>query len=329
MAELKRNPDELMVEQRVDQGIADSREIWPVNTNRASELGHPCERYLVYMRTIPPEKRRLVSVGTQKIFRLGKKLEGIAKQDLIEYGKFKLYDITRGKVWQSKKISGHVDTQVMVPWKKNLIVPVEIKGLNHILWMKLVRDPWHALELMWNDKRSWVRKYPAQLLIYLLLHDKEEGFFWLKDKLTWDHLCIWMNLNEYLDVAESLIKKSERINKHVEDETLPEGTKDYYNVCRTCEFQEICLPDMSLGDELHLIDSADMEEKLNLLASLKPNHKEYNLLKKEVTAELRLLAPKKKVVIGEWLITYKDVEKNITARIDKYIDVRVKYLGDA
>ena len=49
---------------------------WPVNSNRASQLGHECVRYHVYERTRWQEKS-LHGVGLQMVFDMGREIEEI------------------------------------------------------------------------------------------------------------------------------------------------------------------------------------------------------------------------------------------------------------
>ena len=61
-------PNNGVISQHVRDGILASREEWPVHSNRASEIGNPCHRYLYYMRTAYKE-RPLPDVGLLEISR--------------------------------------------------------------------------------------------------------------------------------------------------------------------------------------------------------------------------------------------------------------------
>src|SRR5438309_8002720 len=59
------------IPQHIDDYKASKIEQWPVRSNRASELGHPCERFLTYNR-VAWRHARLPDVGLQYVFDEGR-----------------------------------------------------------------------------------------------------------------------------------------------------------------------------------------------------------------------------------------------------------------
>jgi hypothetical protein len=87
--------------QKVIESKSKKIELWPVSSNRASEMGHPCERYLVYLRTRGNE-RVLHDVGLQFVFDEGKVHEKAVLRDLEDAG---IEVIEQQRPFEWKKIS--------------------------------------------------------------------------------------------------------------------------------------------------------------------------------------------------------------------------------
>jgi hypothetical protein len=250
-------------------------------------------------------------------------MEIVAKDDLREAG-FKLYDVPKGEVWEKYNISGKIDTRI--EWKKKIVI-VEIKGINHFLWMKLAKDP--HLDTLLNDDRAWVKKIPGQLLIYLLLHNQNEGFLFLKDKLTNQPLIIWAYLQEphHLEIAEGMLKKAESINKHVANDTLPDRIKNR-SICMQCEFKTQCLPDITKGEALELLqEDTDIIDRLERREEIKSLSSEYNTLDKQLKKIFEDIG-KKKVAIGDFIIERtKKHRDGWTVPGGDYISTKIIKLG--
>ena len=72
--------------------------VWPVNSNRASDLGNPCIRYHVLNRTRYEEKA-LHDVGLQYVFDMGNEIEDIVLKELAEAG-VKVIEQQRAFSWK-------------------------------------------------------------------------------------------------------------------------------------------------------------------------------------------------------------------------------------
>ena len=157
---------------------------------------------------------------------------------------------------------------------------------------------------MFNGKYVYLRKYPAQMNMYLLLDNKDYGVFILKNKST----GMLKVLDVYLDYdyAESLLKKAERINHYVDNDILPNHYSDA-SICDRCDFRHICLPDIggvefmegrivNMLDErqdlIELIDKSDIPDCQKRLKEIN------DLLKK-------IFEGKDSVIAGSYFITGK------------------------
>jgi len=259
---------------------------WPVNSNRASELGHECLRYLVLNRTRWQEKT-LHDAHLQMIFDMGKMVEDSVMQDLREAG-FTIVEQQRPFSWVKYQITGSIDCKIAIDGKA---YPTEIKSAAPYSF-----DSINSIEDMRRHKWHYMRKYPAQLTLYLLMDGKERGLFIFKNKSTGGLKEIWLDL-EY-DFAESLIKKAEAINKHVADGTLPEPMEYQEDACGGCPFLHICLPER-IGKEVEVVEDSRLLELLDRYAELKPMAKEYEDVDNEVK---KLVEGKEKLLVGNWFV---------------------------
>ena len=143
---------------------------WPVNSNRASSLGHECLRYLVYERTRWQEKV-LHGVTLQMIFDEGNLHEKAVIRDLQDAGN-EIIEQQRAFAWSAYLITGHIDGKLL---KDSIAIPFEIKSCSPWIFQSI-----NKLNDLHNHKYHHVRCYPSQLTLYLLMDNKEFGYFIFK-----------------------------------------------------------------------------------------------------------------------------------------------------
>ena len=275
---------------------------YPCHTNRASEAGHSCEKYLVFLRTRWQDKL-LHDAEVEFIFEGGRLIEEMALTDLKQAG-FTIIEQQKPFEWKEFQLTGHLDFKVLVDEKA---YPVEVKGLNQFDYEKL-----NCIEDFLESKKSWIKKYPTQLVLYMLMDNIEFGCFYLKNKTNFRPKQIWINLD--FTFAEDILKKLERVNKHVKEGIEPEGINNP-DVCQYCGFLHICLPTM-VGKEIEIIDEISIEEAIKRTEELKPLISEYNRLDKQWK---KALEGKEKVAIGDYLVVGKWIErKGYTVEDSKY-----------
>lgn len=265
---------------------------WPINSNRASEAGHPCIRYLVYLRT-RWQDRSLHGVSLQLIFERGRVMEAQALKEIQEAG-FEVVEQQRPYSWPELELTGYIDGQVEVDGKR---YPIEVKSLSPYDFPHL-----NSIQDFLSSDKIWLRKYPAQLNLYLLMEGVESGILYIKNALTWEPKCIWVELD--YDYADRIVRKLEEVNRHVEEGTVPEGINDA-DICPDCPFFHICLPEIK-GQDLPIEDDSELISLLSEWEELKPLAARYNeidgLLKKRLEGV-------EKAIVGNWLITGKYVER--------------------
>jgi len=288
---------------------------YPVNANSASNLGHPCVRYLVLLRTRWQEKP-LHNVDLQFIFDEGKLHETAVLKELTEAG-HQVIEQQRAFSWPEYQITGHIDAKVALNGE---VYPIEIKSASNFSFQKI-----NSISDMFSSNYLYMRKYPDQLTLYLLMDNKEQGFFIFKNKQTGQLKEIPLTLD--YDRGETLIKRAEAINLHIAQSTpLPEiEAVDYSeDVCGQCDFIHICLPEVKRG-ALEFSNDTALMELLTEWDSLKASAKRFEQLDKTVKTKVKEV---EKAVCGEFLITGKMLQrKAYTVEETEYWQSKIQKLG--
>lgn len=283
----------------IDYKAAASR-VYPCRANRASEAGHSCERYLVYCRTNWRD-RPAPSGELMMLFAIGNDIEERALRDLKDAG-FVIEEQQKAFEWKEYEITGHLDAILRHDDKP---YPIEIKGLQPFDWEKLEVGPdgYFSIDTFLKSKKSWIKKYPAQLTLYLMGDARSEtGLFYIVNKLTGAPKAGWFALD--YEYAESIIKKLERVNEHVEAGTLPEQTDDI-SLCEYCDFLSLCLPEMRRSS-LAIDGDPELAEKLDRYHELKPAKAEYEAIDRYLKERLDGV---EKAICGDYMITGKRVDR--------------------
>ena len=285
---------------------------WPSNSNRASVLGHECERYLVFKRTRWQEEK-LHGVKLQGIFDLGNVLEAAVLRDLAEAG-VKVVEQQRAFSWPEHLITGHIDAKVLV---NGSAMPIEIKTSSPYVWGSL-----NTLDDMKRGRYPYLRRYPAQMMLYLLMDNKETGLFLFFNKLTGELKEIPCPLDYQL--GEALIQKADSINSHVAAGTIPPCIEYDEMTCGECGFLHICLPEIR-RPELVMEDDPELGSDLKRWYELKPLKAEYEKLDKGIKEKVN---GREKLVVDDFLITSKlQHRKAYTVGENDYTVTKIQYLG--
>ena len=217
------------------------------------------------------------------------------------------------KVWKEYNITGHPEGKIAIAARDiaegesvKLIIsgpgstpdikwfPFEIKGI-HTYYYDKVRT--------WRDFLTMgpiYARYPAQIQMYLLLENEELGYFIIGRKGTYDVKFLPVELD--YDLAESYLKKAERINRMVEHGPEPDRTDDR-DVCGVCAFRLTCLPPEEHGEGAAMWDDESLIAKLRRREELAPAFKEYEGLDKDVKATVK---GQSLILIGDYRIDGKE-----------------------
>lgn len=265
-------------------------QIYPCHNLRASNIGHPCERYL-FLLIKHWDQQKPIDVGTQEIFDLGNKIEEYAINKFKEAGFEVITPTVRNWQIDDPYITGREDLMLKNPETGDLI-PVEVKGISPFEFNKL-----NCIQDFLNSKKYYIRAYPMQLLTYMWKYNKSFGLFAIVNKLTGELKPIDLFLKDHESLMMQMLEKATRINQAVKDDKMPDPI-DEPSVCERCPLAHICghapaIPvDVEMDDELDgLIDERD---------SLKETKKKYEELDEEIKERV---GEREKVLSGKYLIT--------------------------
>jgi hypothetical protein len=245
------------------QFLKDAAQVYPCHTNRASEAGHPCARYLTYCRT-HWQHRTAPDPERQALYTLGNDIEDIvinnwAISRLKKYGVDLIRPKDRG--WEDKRTgtTGHLDCFLAEKQDdgETMWVPGEIKGIAMGTW-----DTVESHADMLTSTRSWVRKWAVQLPFYCLMDAKPYGRFIFFSKETGRIRDFCVVLDDCLGLLDEVSKKLEVVNQHVAAGTLPDR---FYEpgppspLCEDCDFGHVCLPGSSYDSAVRLMDDPAAE----------------------------------------------------------------------
>jgi len=285
------------ITEAINKSKAQKIQAWPVNSNRASEIGHPCLKYLVLLRT-RWQDRALHDVGLQYIFDDGHVHEKAVVDDVTNAG-FDFTQQQRPYELKEQKITGHIDGKIL---HQDSSFPCEIKSINPWDWDRIPSwqvDP-EGWRMMLEAKKVWLRKWPFQLMIYLYMDNTESGIMLLKNKLNSQVKQLVINLD--YEITEALLQKAELVNDYVEKNKLPPEPEYQDWICEGCSFLHICLPDIDLGKGMELEDDPELEQMLEMHEQLKPKAKEcdelWGTIKKKVEGKVALIGDFQ--VAGNW-----------------------------
>lgn len=303
------------LEKMLYDSAANRRKVYPCHTNRASAIGDPCIRSLVYSR-LRWEDQELYSVESQMIFDEGNNQEPIVVRDMMKIG-IDVLEQQRDFNDETTQITGHIDGVLKFPGNDYLF-PAEIKSCSPHIFDSLQGfgkfDYMEAMETLGADGKPWLLKYPAQLHLYMYFKGKEWGLAIFKNKSTGQHKVFIVRLD--MDLVDEIFKKAIKINEIVKkykdqpedkrsddffESIIPEKIKDR-TICSKCNFKTVCLPDIDFGAPIKIEDDPLFEEKLDRYFEIEKDGKEYAKLNKVLTEQCR---GRENSIVGKYHVTGK------------------------
>ena len=288
--------------------------VYPCEHLRASNVGHPCERYL-YLLIRSWEELIPHDEGLQNIFDLGNSIEAYTIKKLRDAGLEVITPTQRSWKVENPLITGREDIRIKDPETGELF-PAEIKGLSPNEWERL-----NTVEDFYNSRHYYVRGYPSQLLVYMYKFEKERGFFVLTNKLTGELKIIEVPFD--WERADELLKKAERIYTALADrtgKTLPEACDDL-SVCEKCQMRHVCT---AAHDRTETeIDDGELEEIIDRKNELAPAYREYNEVNDQIK---KMVGDREKVISGKYVVSTKTINKAeyiVPARVERRISIKM------
>lgn len=267
-------------------------------SNHASQLGSECLRQLYYHRT-SAHLRPAPSERTAFVWKVGRMVEREARRDLEAAG----YEVTLAQGsfrWDAYNIVGSVDGFVSIDGES---LPIEIKSCSDHYWDELT-----SIEAMKTSRHAWVRNYPAQLCLYLVMSNHPRGLFYLVNKATGQPRVLLMEID--WELAERCVQAAQSVNECVEMEEPPERPPFDAARCRYCDYRDtICSPPQPPRPR---IDDAEMLAFLKDHEALKEASRGY----KKSQDRLKELFPEEAVVMcGPWEITVTKTKRGLSHKV--------------
>lgn len=249
----------------IDRYYLDSNKQHPCTSNRASEIGHPCDKYLVHAR-LDYEKAKQPDLGLIKIFEEGyiQELAVITMLQSQNVG-YRIYNQNQTFPANEHQITGHVDGKI-VDLKTDKGVYFDVKTLNPFIFNKI-----NTIDDF--DYKYWTLKWYAQAQIYMYLLGEQIFYFLIKNKSSGEIKIIECERKE--KTIELLIEKAKRINRHVKKKKYPRGLGDL-EICTTCKFLHLCLPEMTNNKSgTKIIENDEVQAAIETRELHKQAHIEY------------------------------------------------------
>jgi hypothetical protein len=288
---------------------------FPNPNNRASEAGHPCVRYLTAKR-LKTEMYELPSLELQRIFEEGSLHEKAVLRELEDSG-FEVVEQQRAYQWRKFQLTGHIDAKVRIEGiepEEDAVIPVDIKSSSPNVFPAIKES--EPIDML-QSKYFWIRKYPAQILLYMLMDGIEAGSIIFKNKTTGEKCQKDFFLDDHLDYIDTVLQKLEMVNLYVENEELPQV--EQIDECRRCGFcKTLCFPGQDYGPGFNFIADEEVEQMLERRAELEEAKKEYAELDSEIKKKFR----GRNAVVGDWKI---ESSMHETTRYNLPADLKKQY----
>ena len=265
--------------------------------NNASDIGFECDSYQALCR-LKGELKPRHSVDLEKIFRIGREWER-PNIRWLQDAEIKVRETTDKRFeWKKYNIVGYMDADIIIPdIDPTIKIPLEHKTVSPNGFRAIKKCKEDGMPLT-QIKQTWVRKYPGQLMTYMLFKEVDIGVWFFFEKASGDFLW-WLTPLDY-DYSETLIKRTEKCEENVARGFIPEPkTKE---ICNMCDFAKTyCYPDKDYGPGFAFLSDKEAEKKLKRREALKAGHSEYNQLDKLLKGHFR----GQNVVVGNFKIETK------------------------
>lgn len=298
------DPDAPTIEAYVEgawRRLMESRVRPPASSPRtyASDLGHGCDRYLVYRRT-QGENASTHGPELEGIFALGRVHERELKLELQE---------ARLEVLEAEL--RFEDRELEVSGRSDLTIPhrgvhwiLDAKSMNSAMFARI-----RSVADLFDAAQTWLRKYPAQVAFYARRYRLEYptrtarcGLI-LRSKDTGEPRVLALTLEDEARALEGLEPRLRAVAAHVAAGTLPDRVDSEAGWCERCAFHAVCGPDEPLRDPLKVTSDAHLIASLDRLAELEDGARERDRLDKAVKARLKKTDAFARVLAGRHLIT--------------------------
>ena len=215
------------IQTRLDYFIELKRQVQPYHTNRASEIGHPCIRYLYYCR-VYWHKRTQNSKSAQSVYLENIEQESSIIRLLLGLG-FRIYDQGRSYSLSEFTIKGKICGIIS---NNEFEKGIEIKCIDKTYFNEIGNG-------LSKSDEMWKHKLEIQVNLYMAMTHRSDWLVILKNKNALELKFIEFNFD--IDVYNKTIEKAMAINEAIKAVKLPDSNVRLY--CELCPFKDICKED--------------------------------------------------------------------------------------
>ena len=295
----------------------------PVSFNRASSIGESCLRKLYYRRI--GADRKPLEVGTLGIFSMGNEIERMQVMRLLSMG----YIVERAQeVWfyldwtDEGKIlwRGHPDGILTHPyWYPGRRWVADVKSINGQTFRDIPYDPMEAAEWLRDAKSTWVRKYPYQVIAYVLAHRQMvEGGDLEGSHLTCGLLLFVCKDSGRVKIAKVdptvedqnlIIRRARTVDLAVSTKAPPAFCSDP-EACERCEFFDLACDPVVVVKGQRIIDPKD-EGNADIIAAvpkylaLEYHSKQFKRIERTVKSRFKRMEDGVYELPGKWQVSVK------------------------
>lgn len=313
-----------MIAEKLDWRIYEARQarckIIPCHTNRASELGHPCERYLYYCRAKWSEAQA-PDPALQGIFEDGNLHEQAVRRE-IETAGVTFLEQQRPFEWPQYNITGTIDGKIVLD---GAALPIEIKSMAGAIYDRI-----RTFDDLKAAKQIWLRKYPGQMTLYLLMSNSEFGVICCKNK--WSAAIKFLDVRLDYGLGEEMLKKAERVNVAIQTGAVPDYPPYDDSMCARCRFFYVCGRDKDYGAGIDIVTEGQLlelaEELAALDATIGPVTKAIKQRESIADKIKAICKGRPETLVGNYVIASKKVlRKGYEVKEKTYWDTRVHCLS--
>jgi CRISPR/Cas system-associated exonuclease Cas4 (RecB family) len=287
--------------------LASERQTWPARSWSPYNLGHPCDRYLVW-RWTKWDQQAAIEPEKLAVFREGDLHQPDVYNRLEKMGFRIIREAEKSVQWEPRKgvlISGRIDGKIThfmgEKFDPSLILEIKTTSPYTFDALKTIQD-------VRTHRAYYVRGYYDQDQLYCVLEERPRGVMIFKNKQTGMLKAIPFEID--YDRAEWLIARAERLTPMVRDKVDPPPIEFDPMICGDCAFEHLCFPPKSGGAGLSVLEDAELLTMLEERQKLKESSDSYGELDRAVKAKIKAAIGKSgEAILGPWKITVKTFGK--------------------
>ncbi len=286
-------------------------EVFPARAWYPSQVGHPCDRFLVWRFTRWEEQKRH-DARLECIFQEGRlhqpavyeRLEKMGFEIVREHDRPVQYALANGAVISGRpdgKIRGFRGVRYNPPWV------LEIKSTQDYQLQRL-----RTIDDVRTHSNFRMRGNFDQAQVYCLIDNLPHGILAFKGKGSGWPKILPFDLN--FGYAEQILQRVETLQVMVNKKEDPPPIPYDPMICGGCPFEHLCYPPRDMGEGVHVLTDEGLLEDLDTRERTKAARDEYENADKAVKDRLKKLGVKL-AVAGSWAI--EAIERPVASYVVK------------